>query len=191
MKDIEISHIKQGEAAKGLIVSKVVKSTGFYDFKKGSQMTTVPNMAYCPDCSSTHELKWGGVIPKWILERKDLEFRLAYQTDENGIVYGYCTVCNRDLRDELFDEDLIKPKTPEPTTKEQYVKGVYYKEGYYWVEFDDYKKARLAFSDGIQIKLCFIDPNGDIKAMNNQAFSNARYLKSEGTKLGIIASMWE
>ena len=79
----------------------------------------------------------------------------------------------------------------EPTTKEQYVKGVYYKEGYYWVEFNDYKKARLAFSDGIQIKLCFINSNGDIKAMNNKAFSNAKYLKSEGTKIGIIASMWE
>ena len=38
-------------------------------------------------------------------KKSDLEFRLAYQTDENGIVYGYCTVCNRDLRDELFDEE--------------------------------------------------------------------------------------
>ena len=48
MKDIEISHIKQGESAKGLIVSKVVKSTGFYEFKKGSQMTTVSKCGLLP-----------------------------------------------------------------------------------------------------------------------------------------------
>jgi len=191
MKGIEIAHINFNQGSKGLEVFDIIKTQPYYQFQKGSSVSTVPTLAYCPNCSQTHEFRHGKVTPKWSLEIADLEFRLHYQEDENGEVYASCTKCNTDLREDLIIEDFLEPKVEEQTVREVYVKNVYYKQGYYWMKQKSFKSVMVQHREGVKIQLCFIHSNGDVKRMKNEAFSNAKYLLMKEDNIGVKSTLWE
>lgn len=191
MENIKIAHIKINQSSKGLIVSDVVKNKPYYQFQKGSSMTIVPTMAYCPHCSGTHEYRGNSVIPKWALEVSDLEFRLNYKIDEAGNTYASCTSCKGDLREELLIEDFLEPKIEIPTLREIFIKGIYYQNGYYWLKKQDFKSVMIQHREGVKVQICFIHTNGDVKRMKNEAFSNAKNLLMKEDSIGVKSNMWE
>tara|TARA_R110000851_G_scaffold37876_7_gene97568 strand:- start:15087 stop:15683 length:597 start_codon:yes stop_codon:yes gene_type:complete len=191
MADFEIAHVKFNQSSKGLKVTDLEKITPYYQFQKGSSMTTIPTLPYCPNCSETYEFRKGKVGPKWSVEISDLEFRLKYKQDKEGICYASCTQCRTDLRDELIIEDYLEPKIETPTVREIFIQGIFYQNGYYWMSQESFKSVMVQHREGVKIQLCFIHSNGDVKRMKNEAFSNAKYLLMKDSNIGVKSTLWE
>lgn len=192
MEEFEIAHVGVRQASRGLEVIDLYKrDTPYYQFQKGSSMTAVATLPYCPDCSEVYEFRKGQVGPKWAMEPTDYEFRLAYKTDDEGVTFAYCTRCKRDMREPLFNETVLEPKVEIPTLKEIYINGVFYQNGRYWMEVSDFKAVMIQHREGVKVQLCFIHQNGDVKRMKNEAFSNAKNLEIKDGKMGVKAHLWE
>ena len=193
MTDIEIAHVKFKQASKGLSVIDKTQTEPFYTFQKGSSMTAIATLAYCPDCSLTHEYdkRFGKVVPKWAMDSNDYQFNLAYKQDENGEWFAECLQCGLDLRTEHDQDAMLEAYVKKPVMKEVYINGVYYQAGHYWMDIDDFKINMKKVRGGAKIKVCFVHKNGDVKRLKNEAFSNAKGLQMAEGKIGIKANLWE
>ena len=185
-------NIPFGHKAKCMEVSEPVKDTGFYERNTKGRISIVPTTTYCPSCSATHEFKYGKVIRKWELKHQDLNFELSYQKDEKGNLYAQCDDCGFDLRKDVVNHRTEEDKL-EKVKRDIYLEGAYYKEGCYFINYEDFKATLQNLKEGDNVRFCIkqkIGPSLNILNLSEEIFKNLDKLVIEGSKVGIPRNYW-
>ena len=193
MEKYEILTIEKGEVAIGTLKGEPKPDKGYYEKTMKGALSINPCAMYCPSCSETHEYKYGKVLRKWTLNHGDLNFKLSYKKDTQGNLYASCDSCGFDLRKDVEDFNIVTKPPQKEIFHERYLEGVRYKEGMYWLDYNDFKETLLNIRNGDKIKLCIkqrIGPSTNILTLKESVFKNAKELRAEGDKIGIPRKFW-